>query len=226
MAIKFVKTEDLKRCESAIAKGLQTALRSYGRVLWIVPGGSNIPVITSIMNKISLTDSAKLAIMFSDERYGPVGHPDSNLKQLYDSGFKPKRAMVIPILRPSVSLETTTSLYAEAASVAFGAANYILAFLGMGPDGHTAGILPGSPAAKASIAWVISYETPEFIRITLTPFALSHVTEVFVIARGEAKRSALQLLQAKIQPIIKQPAQLLKKLPNVVIFNDQIGDKL
>ena len=226
MAIKFVKTEDLKQFESAIAKGLQTALRSHGRVLWIVPGGSNIPVITSIMNKISLADSAKLAIMLSDERFGPVGHPDSNLKQLYDNGFKPKRAMVVPVLRPGVSLEITTSLYADAASVAFSAANYILAFLGMGPDGHTAGILPGSPATKARDAWAISYETPEFTRITLTPFALSHVTEAFVIARGDAKRPALQLLQTKTQPIVKQPAQLLKKLPKVVIFNDQIGDKL
>ena len=178
------------------------------------------------MNKISLADSAKLAIMFSDERFGPVGHPDSNLKQLYDNGFKPKQAMVIPVLRPGASLDITTRLYTEAAGVAFGAANYILAFLGMGPDGHTAGILPGSPAAKARKAWVISYETPEFTRITLTPFALSHVSEAFVIARGEAKRPALQLLQTKALPIVKQPAQLLKKLSKVVIFNDQIGDKL
>lgn len=226
MAVEFVKTEDLKRCESAIAKGLQSALRSYGRVLWIVPGGSNITVITAVMDKISPADSAKLAIMLSDERYGPVGHPDSNLKQLYDSGFKPKRAMVIPILRPGAPLGITTSLYAEAASVAFGAANYILAFLGMGPDGHIAGILPESPASKARQAWVVSYETPEFTRITLTPFALSHVTEAFVLARGEAKKPALQLLQAKSLPITKQPAQLLKKLHSVVIFNDQIGDKL
>jgi 6-phosphogluconolactonase/glucosamine-6-phosphate isomerase/deaminase len=226
MSVIFVKTSDTKRCETAIAKSLQTALTAYNRVLFIVPGGSNIPIVTRIMQHITASDSVKLAIMLSDERFGDVGHPDSNLQQLYESGFKPKHATIVPVLRQGASLEETGRLYAKVVSVAFNAADTIIAFLGMGADGHIAGILPDSIATKPSKKWVVGYKTPEFTRITMTPFALAHVSKAFVVAAGTPKLQALQSLQKKVQSVAKQPVQLLKQLPEATVFNDQIGDKL
>lgn len=224
MAIQFLQVTP-EQAEAKVLTGLKAALKKYERVLWIITGGSNLAMIAQIMDKISGTESAKLAIMLSDERFGPIGFPDSNLKQLYDAGFKPKRATVVPVLRPGVLLKETTEFYDEAVRTAFAAADFTFAQLGMGPDGHVAGILPGSPATKPTKKWVMSYETPEFTRITLTPFALSRLSEAFLPVFGKAKKTALENLRDKQLTISKQPAQLLKKLPIVAVLNDQIGDK-
>ncbi len=226
MSLKFTHITDEKQAEAAITNSLKTALKVNQRVLWIVPGGSNIPLTVHIMDNLSGEESANLAIILSDERFGPIDHHDSNLHQMYHAGFNPKKATVIPVLRPGVDLDETINLYGQAAQVAISAAAKVITFLGMGPDGHVAGILPGSPASKNPKAWVVGYETPEFIRLTLTPRALSHTSEAFVVARGDAKRQALEQLKSKSLSLTKQPAQLLKKLPQATIFNDQIGDKL
>lgn len=225
MSVKFVSTANAKQPEVSITKSLKAALKTKTRVLWIVTGGSNIALAANIMKGISAADSAKLAVMLSDERYGEVGHPDSNLKQLYDAGFKPKKAIVVPVLRPGASLETTVELYDQAVHAAFHAADTVIALLGIGPDGHIAGILPGSEATKESEAWVVGYKTPEFIRITLTPYALSQVSSAYSVANGAAKLSTLKTLMTKTQPISKQPAQVLKQLPQATVFSDQLGDK-
>ncbi|HUC87886.1 MAG TPA: 6-phosphogluconolactonase [Candidatus Binatia bacterium] len=223
MPLKFVSTVDVKQPESVIAKSLKAALKTNTRVLWIITGGSNIALAANIMKHISVADSAKLAIMLSDERYGEVGHPDSNLKQLYDAGFKPKKAIVVPVLRPGATLEMTVELYDQAVHAAFHAADSVIALLGIGPDGHIAGILPGSEATKESEAWVVGYKTPEFIRITLTPYALSQVSLAFSVANGAAKLSTLKALMNKTQPVSKQPAQILKQVPEATVFSDQVG---
>jgi len=53
-------------------------------VLWLVPGGSNIPIAVEAMDMIRKEMSGLslkyLTITLSDERYGSVGHKDSNWK--------------------------------------------------------------------------------------------------------------------------------------------------
>ena len=225
MALQFVRG-DANKAKSLLLTRLASELKTKQRVLWIVPGGSNIALVAEIMKEISEDDSVHLAVMLSDERFGPVGHPDSNIKQLSDAGFEPKQATVLPILRAGVSLVDTTDLYGDAAQAAFEAADTVIAHLGMGADGHIAGILPGTVATHPSSAWTIAYKTPEFTRITLSPFALRHVSEAFVVAFGDSKHEALQNLHDKSLPLTEQPAQLLKELPAVTIINDQIGSTL
>jgi 6-phosphogluconolactonase/glucosamine-6-phosphate isomerase/deaminase len=222
MAVTFSKVTS-KQAETQLLTALKEALAKQNRVLWIVSGGSSIPLAVSTMSGISEADSAKLAIMLSDERFGPIGHPDSNLQQLYKAGFEPKQATVVPVLRPGSPLAQTTELYGHAVETAFAAADYIVAQLGIGPDGHIAGILPGSLAIKPTKKWAVAYETPEYTRITMTPFALQQVSAVFAPVFGSAKKIPLENLRDKQLPISKQPAQLLKKIDNVTILNDQIG---
>jgi 6-phosphogluconolactonase/glucosamine-6-phosphate isomerase/deaminase len=222
MAVQFLQvTTD--EAEAKILSALQTALKKYARVLWIVSGGSSIPMVSAIMQRISEVDSAKLAIMLSDERFGPIGHPDSNLQQLYAAEFEPQQATVVPVLLPGVPLDQTNRIYGEAVETAFKAADYIVAQLGIGPDGHIAGILPGSLATKPTKKWTVAYETPEYTRITMTPFALQQVSAVFAPVFGNAKKTPLENLRDKQLPLSKQPAQLLKEIDNVTILNDQIG---
>ena len=223
MQITFALT-DIDGAERLISDKLLAALEQYDRVLWIITGGSNIPVETAVMRGIGSADSGKLTIALSDERFGPLHHPESNWQQLIAAGFEAKRARVIPVLRPHMALRETCERYGAAFSEACLSADKVVALLGMGADGHIAGILPNSVALNAGKRWTVAYRTAEYTRITLTPFALSHLSEAVLSAFGASKREQLELLRDRRLAAARQPAQLLKAIPKLTVINDQIGE--
>jgi 6-phosphogluconolactonase/glucosamine-6-phosphate isomerase/deaminase len=200
---------------------LKSKLASGEKVLWLVPGGSSIGVAAAVSRNLTGLDLSNLTVTLTDERYGPMGHPDSNWLQLEQAGFHLPGAQLVPVLHGH-SVEETTAEYARHLQEYCQGAAYCLGFFGMGPDGHAAGILPGSPAVTAA-AWAASYQTPDFLRVTMTPPAIAALDEVVVYAMGEAKSEALGNLQ-KALPLNEQPAQALKEVTKLTVFNDQIGD--
>lgn len=200
---------------------LMEELQNGKRVLWLVPGGSNIPLSAQVMRELPEDLTEQLTMYLTDERYGEINHPDSNTRQLQEAGFNAKKARQVNVLARGLSLEETTEQYALSISTAFQAADVVIAQMGMGPDGHICGVLPGSPAVH-SRKLVVGYPTETFTRITLTPKALQdHVTAAYVYAFGEAKKEALtNLLTGK--SLDEQPAQVLKSLPEAYVYNDQM----
>ncbi|MGH7195254.1 MAG: 6-phosphogluconolactonase [Candidatus Saccharimonadales bacterium] len=211
--------------QEALLEALKGALKNNKRVLWLVPGGSNIPVSVAVMNQLEPSSTEKLAIMLSDERFGEVGHKDSNLRQLFDAGFDGKKATIVPVLHEGLDLKQTANLYSNAAHTALASATMVIGQFGMGADGHLAGIKPGSPAAGEQEALAVGYEWDDFTRLTLTTPAICQVKTAFVLAYGAAKKDALEKLKTQKLAINQQPAQILKHIKDVSIYNDQIGGK-
>ena len=222
--MRFVLTTGWEDGLANLLHRLVTELAAGKQVVWLVSGGSNIPASAKVMDNISPDLRKNLTIILGDERYGPVNHPDSNCLQLREAGFSTAHATAFKTLQPDMSLEDTTERYGEIIEAAFDKADCIIAQLGMGDDGHLAGILPGSPASKADKAMVYGYRGKPFDRITLGFAGLRKVTAAFVFAFGEPKRTALQNLKRKRLPLTEQPAQILKQLPEVYVYNDQVGD--
>jgi len=222
--MQFVKTQDAKQGTRELSKRLSAALKQNKRVLWLVSGGSNIPLSVQIMQTLPEEETKNLAIFLTDERYGEVGHIHSNVKQLMDSGFAAKQAIFVPVLAPGFSLEETKERYEQAIVRAFEHAEFIIAQFGIGADGHIAGILPHSEAVKAD-GWVTAYETQEHTRVTLTFDALRHITIAYAFVFGEEKKHALEQLQGEDLPLADEPSQILKELPEAYVYNDQIGEK-
>lgn len=219
--MEFIKSEGTAELEAALILAINTVLMADKKVLWLVPGGSNINVACQVMKQLK-ANLGNLMIMLSDERIGKAGHPDSNYSQLHDKGFDYREATFNDILTAG-DQEAITRLYAEEAKRNFNAADKIIGFFGMGSDGHIAGILPHSPAATAGHVWAESYESEPYTRVTLTPFALSHVQQAFVGAYGSEKLPALTNLHDKMLSITEQPAQILHHITESKIYNDQIG---
>jgi len=195
-------------------------------VLWLVSGGSNIGAAVTVMDSISEELSANLSVMLADERYGPVGHADSNWAQLLAAGFDGKQATLSPVLRDGDDLSQAAAYFAELVADNFSRHQVIIAQLGIGPDGHVSGILPNSPAAADTQELVVAYQGGDYQRLTTTFEALKHITIDYSFAYGEGKRAALTSLLNQDLPLAIQPSQILKQLPEAYVYNDQIGDTI
>jgi 6-phosphogluconolactonase len=190
------------------------------KVLWLVPGGSAIKVATAVAQSLSIENLTHLRVSLTDERYGPVGHADSNWPQLEAAGFKLDGATMQPVLIGE-DLQQTTRSFARTLAADLASVDCSLALIGMGPDGHICGIKPGS-VAVASQQLAASYKSDDFIRITTTSKLLEKLDEAVVYAVGEAKWPQLDTLDKEVDPKT-QPAQLLKRVKSVIIFNDHKG---
>lgn len=204
-----------------ISRALTSQLHNGKSVSWFLSGGSAIQLAVKVAGMLQSTDTSKLSITLIDERYGPVGHADSNWKQLEDANFSVANARLIPVLNGS-DLQATAAHFAEIVRDLL-TADFRFAILGIGPDGHTAGILPATEAVDAT-GLTVGYNTDQYDRVTMTVEALERLDEAVVYAMGEAKKPTLEQLRDQDLPLAEQPAQVLKHIKKVTIFNDQIGE--
>lgn len=206
-----------------IASTINKKLKSGQPVLWLLSGGSAAEVAVKASKMVEEKYTDKLTIGQIDERFGPISHKDSNWQQLMLGGLKTGRAKLIPALT-GVDLTATVDKYIGILDNELSKDQYKLGLFGIGADSHTAGILPGSPAASAK-GLISTYKGPDFERITLTPAAIKLLDEAVVYAAGESKKQVLENLQGAQNPK-DQPAQFLKSIEKLTIFNDQIGGQL
>ena len=208
-----------------LASKIKSCLNN-GPTLWLLSGGSNIHISVAVMSRIDADLSRNLTVALADERFGPYNHPDSNWAQLMDAGFDAKYTRLIETLKPdSTDLINTVSSFSEVLSEAMDEADFLIGQLGMGSDGHTAGILPHSDAAKETEELVVGYESSPFLRITASFTALRRLGSVFLIATGEDKREQLEKLVNQDIPLEVQPAQIIKQVNEAYIYNDQVEGK-
>ncbi len=198
-----------------------------GPTIWFVPGGSNIPLVVAIMERIDNEMSANLTIALTDERFGPYLHQDSNWTQLLDAGFDKKQAKVIEVIKKDVTdLGQTISLYEHELKSAFENAISVIGQFGMGTDGHIAGIVPGSPADNDSLnSLVVGYVSQPFTRITLTFNGIRRINSAFLLAYGSDKHQQLDRLINQDLPLTEQPAQIIKEVRESYLYNDQLEGK-
>lgn len=227
MVAKFIRASDPAAGIKEMADEISAVLKDGWPVLWLVCGGSNIPSAVTAMKKVrakvSGDELAHLKVALTDERYGPVGHPDSNWRQLADAGFIFDGARPIPVLKGK-DMEQTVADYAseieDAASQVIRSKGKVVGLFGIGGDGHIAGILPHSPAVSAQAA-VAGYDAGPYRRITLTPAFLCRVSSAYAFAFGAAKKEAMLKLRDETFGIDEQPAQLLKSLAKEIAYSDQ-----
>ena len=196
---------------------LTLQLNAGKRVLWLIPGGSAIEVAVQVGRQLTGLPLENLYVTLTDERYGPVGHKDSNWQQLTDKGLNLPGAHLLPVLS-GADINQTTSAFAETLSIQLAAADYSIGLFGMGSDGHTAGILPGT-VAVASTELAKHYQAASYLRVTMTGVAIRQLDEAVLYAAGSEKKPALEILKDDVKPAV-QPAQLLKQVPIVTIYTD------
>ena len=143
-------------------------------------------------------------VFYGDERRVPLDDPRSNhgaaCAALLDR---------VPIPPGQVYPLVDADQYEGLLRAFFGQApDFDLLLLGMGDDGHTASLFPGSIALHEEQRWVIA--APEVVagmsRLTLTLPALNAARRTLFLVSGESKRAALDRVRAG-QPL---PAALVR----------------
>lgn len=222
--MKFQNISSPKPVVDYLVNTLIAKLTAGQHVLWLVPGGSAITIAAQVTEHLrhQTLPLNHLAVTLTDERYGPVGHPDSNWLQLQQAGFELPGSHLLPVLA-NTSLEATTQAFADTLATELDRANYRLGLFGIGPDGHTAGILPHAPATTAT-SLAAGYNGGKFQRITITAPAIARLDEAVVYAAGQAKWPILHQLATENLTLDQQPAVALKQIPAVTIFHDYQGD--
>ncbi|MBX9710605.1 MAG: 6-phosphogluconolactonase [Xanthobacteraceae bacterium] len=136
-----------------------------------------------------------------DDRFVPQDNPLSNTgmarRAFLDACAPPQN--VHPIRTDVATPDEAARLY-ESELRAFGASRgggplFDLVLLGVGPDGHTASLFPGFPAANETKLWVagvpVANVAPFVPRVSLTLPCLESAHEVLFMASGHDKKSIL-----------------------------------
>lgn len=135
-----------------------------------------------------------------DERVAPAGHPDRNLTHLQETllhhlPIRPEQIHAMPVESPN--LEAAARHYAlTLCEIAGSPPTLDLVHLGLGPDGHTASLVPGDPVLNVSdtdVALTGSYQGRR--RMTLTYPFINRARRVLWLVTGSEKVEMLVRLR-------------------------------
>jgi len=185
---------------SAIAAEARAAVASRSLFTLAVSGGHTPWMMLRALAKEDVP-WARVHLFQIDERVAPEGHPDRNLTHLRESLLQyvtlpPGQVHAMPVESPD--LDGAASQYASVLQGIAGSPSVLdLVHLGIGPDGHTASLVPGDPALdidNADVAVTGVYQGRR--RMTLTYPVLNRARRVLWIVTGSEKVEMLRRLRA------------------------------
>lgn len=214
-------TTNVEGATRAITRGLERALSSNLKVLWLLSGGSNINIELAALQMLEHATPDNLTISMIDERFVPLDSPNSNWHKLLDGGLNGQKAQLEPpIVDWGQSLHDAAADWAGRLKAAAEDADVIVGQFGIGPDAHTAGILPHTAGVHEDDKLVIGYKGHDFERLTTTPALFRRLDLAIAVAMGEAKKPVLERIPGDISAE-DQPAQLLLLAKELIIYTDQ-----
>jgi len=224
----------------AVKEAVEQALKDSGGkpVLFLVSGGSGFDVLNELSDGFFDT---RVTVGVVDERFS-TDPTVNNFLQLQKTEFYKK------ILAKGVSLIETIPQNGEAIEEmakrfegdlkAWRTAHpdgVMVALLGIGRDGHTAGMI-GNPDDKRSFqfmfeddsVWVVGFDAGNRnqypLRVTTTMPFLRKLDTVIVYAVGVAKKDALTAILAPTGDLYKTPGRIIQELAHCLLYTDQAVD--
>jgi 6-phosphogluconolactonase len=205
----------------AIVEAAREAVAVRGRFMVALAGGRTPRDTYRRLAESPHRDSmpwSQTFVFFGDERGIPADHPESNYRMareaLLDRVPLPP-AQVFPIRGDADDSDAAAATYGRTLAEAFGTRRgemprFDLILLGMGLDGHTASLFPGSPVLKEvfrSVAAVHAAAAAIPQRITLTLPVINAAAQVIFLVAGAEKAKAVK---AVLRDGALLPAALVK----------------
>jgi 6-phosphogluconolactonase len=184
---------------SMIAEKARSGVAARGRYIMAVSGGQTPWMMLRALSNQDMPWE-KVHVVQVDERVAPAGHPDRNLTHLRDSLLTQARLPMDHIYAmpvEDVDLEAAAAQYAAKLQEIAGSPPVLdLVHLGLGPDGHTASLLPGDSVLDAidtDVALTGPYQGRR--RMTLTYPILNRSRCILWLVTGSEKADMLARLR-------------------------------
>jgi 6-phosphogluconolactonase len=215
--------ELIRATAEEIAQAADRSVAERGRFTWALSGGSTPRDLYRLLASDfyrSRLPWRSVHVFWGDERHVPPDHPESNFRMA-------REAMLDVAPLPP---ENIHRIHAEEPDAGHAAAEYELVLraffalppghwprfdlvlLGLGKDGHTASLFPGSEAVRERqrlvvAPWVASQQA---FRITLTPPVLNHARCALFLVSGEEKAAAVRAVIEGAREPERYPAQMVE----------------
>ncbi|WP_181308551.1 6-phosphogluconolactonase [Rufibacter sp. XAAS-G3-1] len=208
-----------KAAANIFVQAAQEAVQEHGRFNVALTGGSSPEQLYKLLARPpyrELVPWEQTFVFWGDERWVPLTDDRSNAKMAFDTLLHH-----VPI-----SGNHIFPMYGEQAPDVFAldfekrllnhfgssTPQFDLILLGMGDDGHTASLFPGTAVLQETERWVQAYylEPQSMYRITFTAPCLNQAKKIVFMTFGEKKADALhQVLEGAPNPE-KYPSQLIQ----------------
>lgn len=184
-----------------IAAEAKAAVANHGSFVMAVSGGHTPWMMLRDLAQEEMPWKA-VQVVQVDERVAPAGDPDRNLTHLRESllshaPLRPEQIHAMPV--EASDLNAGAAQYAQALRSLAGSPPVLdLVHLGMGPDGHTASLVPGDPVLNidnADVAVTGIYQGRR--RMTLTYPVINRARRVLWLVTGAEKAGMLNRLKAE-----------------------------
>lgn len=209
----------------------QAALAAQGPFRVSLSGGSTPKTLYALLASDEFKPRFPWPRVFwywGDERFVPYDHPDSNYRMtreamLTKAPVPPENVFPIPT---DGDPDDAARRYERTLQEAYGTETldpqrplFDITLLGLGPDGHTASLLPGEPVLNERRRWVaaVSHGRPE-VRITLTYPPIDSSRRVAFLVAGKEKAAIFSTIRHGNSEL---PAARVRPIGELVWFVDQ-----
>jgi 6-phosphogluconolactonase len=201
MQIEVVQDADAvaKRAAAVIAADARVAFAARGRFTLAVSGGHTPWVMLRELASLDVPWPG-MEIFQVDERVAPAGDPDRNLTHLQETllsnaPIKPEQIHAMPV--EMADLDAAARHYAATLESFAGKPPAIdIVHLGLGPDGHTASLVPGDPVLDVTDRDVgLTGVYMNHCRMTLTYPVINRAGRILWVVSGSEKVKALGQLR-------------------------------
>lgn len=190
--------QTIEKAEDIFLESYEQSVRDRGSFSVVLSGGHTPKPLYENLSKTEKIRWNKMHIFWGDERPVPPTHSDSNYRLAYDtllSNISIPDENIFRIkgeLNPkdaAIDYQNTLNKYFDARDKKFD-----LILLGMGTNGHTASLFPGTDALLEATRWVVPNFVPELNswRITLTFPAIFSARKIIVLITGDEKAETLK----------------------------------
>ncbi len=191
-----------------LVEAYEEALALKGRFSLALAGGSTPRLLYQRLSMepfIDRFDWSKVHIYFGDERCVPPDHADSNYRMAREAMLQ---HLPIPMdniyrMRGEIDPQAAATEYGQLLKEQFGDAGCDVVLLGMGEDGHTASLFPGTEALAEQHHRCVANFVPKLNawRLTMTAPFINRAWQVMILVTGQSKAERLrQVLEDKPDP--------------------------
>ena len=210
-----------------IAQIIESTLKKKSRVKIALCGGSTPKSAYSLLGRRNL-EWDKVDLFLGDERWVDNESQDSNCFLLNHSLFKEGnpsleasffRVSTIELSSPEASAKDYERIIKK--NLDGDPPRFDLILLGLGDDGHTASLFPGSDALFVRDDLITVGEGKGHQRITFTSKLLNSTDKVVFLISGVTKQTALKRLLNQSESWERTPAKLVANSSKIIVLTDK-----